>query len=91
MLFGINSMNALPALLFSKIAVMTLIGFNARVVKEGMSKRGQSQRTNARPYVLMDPQTLAETICKDNRGGSNPSSPRALQFVCMFDSPPLHR
>ena len=65
-LFGINSMNALPALLFSNIAVMSLIGFNARVVKVGMTKRGQSQRTNARPYVLMDPQTLAATICKSS-------------------------
>ena len=65
-LFGINSMNALPALLFSNVAVMSLIGFNARVVKAGMTKRGQSQRTNARPYVLMDPQTLAATICKSS-------------------------
>jgi len=65
-LFGINSMNALPALLFSNIAVMSLIGFNARVIKAGMTKRGESQRTNARPYVLMDPQTLAETICKSS-------------------------
>lgn len=65
-LFGINSINALPVLLFSNVAVMTLIGFNARLVKEGMSKRGQRQRTDVRPYVLMDPQTLAETICKSS-------------------------
>ena len=65
-LFGINSMNALPVLLFSNVAVMSLIGFNARVVKEGMTKRGESQRTNARLYALMDPQTLAETMCKSS-------------------------
>ncbi len=65
-LFGINSMNALPVLLFSNVAVMTLIGFNARLVKEGMTKRGESQRTNARLYVLMDPQTLAETLCQSS-------------------------
>jgi hypothetical protein len=65
-LFGINSMNALPVLLFSNVAVMTLIGFNGRSVQEGMTKRGEQQRTNERPYVLMDPQTLAETICKSS-------------------------
>ncbi len=65
-LFGIESMNALPVLLFSNVAVMTLIGFNAHWVREGLSKRGASQRTEERPYVLMDAQTLAETICKSS-------------------------
>jgi Transposase DDE domain len=65
-LFGIESMNALPVLLFSNVAVMTLIGFNLRFVQEGLSKRGASQRRNARAYVLMDAQTLAETICKSS-------------------------
>ena len=65
-LFGINSINALPVLLFSNVAVMSLIGFNARLVQEGMTKRGAHQRTDVRPYVLMDPQTLAETICKSS-------------------------
>lgn len=63
-LFGIESSNALPALLFSNVAVMTLLGFNALAVAEGMTTRGQSQRTGKRTYALMDPQTLAETICK---------------------------
>jgi hypothetical protein len=65
-LFGIESMNALPVLLFSNVAVMTLIGFNAHVVQAGLSKRGASQRTDKRAYVLMDAQTLAETICKSS-------------------------
>ena len=64
--FGINSINALPILLFSNVSVMILSGFNARLVKEGMTKRGGSQRSNERPYVLMDSQTLAETICKSS-------------------------
>ena len=63
-LFGIESSNALPALLFSNVAVMALLGFNATAVAAGMTTRGQSQRTGKRPYALMDPQTLAETICK---------------------------
>jgi hypothetical protein len=63
-LFGIASTNALPALLFSDIAVMALIGFNAHLVEHGMTRRGEHQRTGERLYILMDPQTLASTICK---------------------------
>lgn len=63
-LFGIESSNALPALLFSNVAAMTLIGFNAQQVSEGLSKRGAQQRTAASEYTLMDPQTLAQAICK---------------------------
>jgi Transposase DDE domain len=66
LLFGINAMNALPVLLFSNVAVMTLIGFNGRLVQEGLSERGKKQRTDVRPYVLMDPQTVAATICKSS-------------------------
>jgi hypothetical protein len=63
-LFGIASSNALPALLFSNVAAMTLIGFNARQVAEGMSTRGAKQRTAASEYTLLDPQTLSNAICK---------------------------
>ena len=50
-LFGIESSNALPALLFSNVAVMTLLGFNATAVAAGMTTRGQSRRTGKRPYA----------------------------------------
>jgi len=63
-LFGIESSNALPSLLFSNLAVMSLIGFNARQVAQGMTQRGAKLRTEASEYALMDPQTLASTICK---------------------------
>jgi hypothetical protein len=63
-LFGIESSNALPVLLFSNVAVMTLVGFNAHQVAEGMTRRGAHLRTEASDYVLMDPQTLAGAICK---------------------------
>jgi hypothetical protein len=63
-LFGIESSNALPNLLFSNLAVMSLIGFNARQVKQGMTQRGAKLRTGASEYALMDPQTLAGIICK---------------------------
>ena len=64
LLFGIASSNALPALLFSNVAAMALIGFNAHQVADGMSTRGAKQRTAASEYTLMDPQTLANAICK---------------------------
>lgn len=63
-LFGIASSNALPSLLFSNVAVMSLIGFNAWQVEQGMTQRGAKLRTEASEYSLMDPQTLADTICK---------------------------
>jgi len=63
-LFGIESSNALPSLLFSNVAVMTLIGFNAWQVEQGMTQRGAKLRTEASEYSLMDPQTLARTVCR---------------------------
>src|SRR5262249_48331828 len=43
-LFGIESMNALPALLFSDEALMRLVGFNAQQVRQGVCQRGAAQR-----------------------------------------------
>ena len=54
----------MPALLFSNVAAMTLIGFNAQQVSAGLSNRGAQQRTAASEYTLMDPQTLANALCK---------------------------
>jgi len=67
-LFGIESTNALPNLLFSNVAVMTLIGFNAWQIAQGMTERGAKLRKAASEYTLMDPQTLAHTICKASAG-----------------------
>ncbi|MEW5873527.1 MAG: transposase [Chloroflexota bacterium] len=64
LLFGIESTNALPALLFSNVAVMSLIGFTAYQVTHGLTHRGEQVRRRANDYALMDPQTLAETISK---------------------------
>jgi hypothetical protein len=63
-LLGIASTNALPSLLFSNVALMSLIGFNAWQVAQGMTQRGAKLRTEASEYTLMDPQTLTGTICK---------------------------
>src|SRR6266852_5495030 len=44
-LFGGQSMNELPRWLFSNVALMELVGFNAQQVEEGLTKRGDAQRT----------------------------------------------
>ncbi len=43
-LFGIASSNALPVLLFSNVAVMTLLGFNAVAAAIAARKSGQAHR-----------------------------------------------
>ena len=63
-LLGIGSSNALPELLFSNLAVMSLLGFTAWQVAQGLCSRGRWRRDEKSAYYLMDPQTLAETISK---------------------------
>ena len=47
-LFGGQSMNELPRWLFSNMALMELVGFNAHQVEEGLTKRGEAGRKTAR-------------------------------------------
>jgi hypothetical protein len=42
--FGIESMHALPALLFSDEALMRLVGFKAYQVRHGVCQRGAAHR-----------------------------------------------
>jgi Transposase DDE domain len=63
-LFGMASMNALPALLFSEEALMQLVGFNARQVRDGVCQRGASTRQGERTPGPICPDTLARNIVK---------------------------
>ena len=63
-LFGIDSMNALPQLLFSNVALMSLIGFNAYQVANGFTRRGDDRRRNKSKQGPLTPQCLAQNICK---------------------------
>jgi hypothetical protein len=65
-LFGIESMNALPALLFSDEALMRLVGFNAQQVRQGVCQRGAATRQGPRATGPICPDTLAENIVKLN-------------------------
>jgi Transposase DDE domain len=65
-LFGIESINALPSLLFSDEALMQLVGFNAQQVRQGICQRGATKRQGKRAPGPMCPDTLAKNIVKWN-------------------------
>ena len=63
-LLGIESMNALPPLLFTNTAAMTLLGFNAYQIANGFTKRGDALRKNKKKQGPLTAQCLAQNICK---------------------------
>ena len=65
-LFGIESINALPALLFSDEALMRLVGFNAQQVRQGVCQRGRTKRQGERTPGPICPDTLANNIVQCN-------------------------
>jgi DDE family transposase len=65
-LLGIESINALPALLFSDEALMQLVGFTAQQVRDGMCQRGAAKRQGERTPGPICPDTLAKNIVKWN-------------------------
>lgn len=67
-LCGIDSMNALPELLFSDEAAMRLAGFNAVQIREGVCRRSQEKRQGEKPPGPICPDTLANNIVKLSLG-----------------------
>jgi len=65
-LFGIERMNALPALLCSDEALMQLVGFNAQHVRQGVCQRGAATRQGERTPGPISPETLANNIVQLN-------------------------
>lgn len=63
-LYGVPSMNALPALVFSNEAAMSLVGFNATQIAQGLTQRGEAQRQHKRRQGPLSPQCLAQNISK---------------------------
>ena len=63
-LFGSSSMNELPRVLFSDLALMELVGFNAQQCENGLTKRGDAQRQSKKKQGPITPQCLAENISK---------------------------
>jgi hypothetical protein len=65
-LFGIESMHALPALLFSDEALMRLVGFNAYQVRHGVCQRGAAHRQGPRTRGPICADALADNIVQLN-------------------------
>jgi DDE family transposase len=63
-LFDCESMNELPRVLFSNVALMELVGFNAHQCEEGLTKRGDAARQKKEKQGPITPQCLADNICK---------------------------
>ena len=63
-LFGIESMNALPELLFSDEASMRLVGFNAHQVRHGVCQRGAAKRRGPRTAGPICSEALANNLVK---------------------------
>jgi hypothetical protein len=64
--FGIERMNALPALLCSDEALMPLVGSNAQPMRQGVCQRGAATRPGERTPGPLSPETWANTIVKRN-------------------------
>src|SRR5947209_6797840 len=65
-LFGSSSMNELPRVLFSDLGLMELVGFNAQQCEQGLTKRGDGQRTTKKKQGPLCAQCLADNISKLN-------------------------
>src|SRR5436190_11589284 len=63
-LLGAESMNELPRVLFSDLALMELVGFNAHQCESGLTKRGDASRTTKKKQGPLTAQCLADNICK---------------------------
>lgn len=63
-LLGGESMNELPRVLFSDLALMELVGFNAYQCENGLTRRGESSRSKKKKQGPLSAQCLADNICK---------------------------
>jgi hypothetical protein len=65
-LFGIERINALPALLCSDEALMPLVDFNAQQVRHGVCQRGATKRQGERHPGPICPDSLAKNMVRLN-------------------------
>src|SRR5881275_1235815 len=63
-LLGAESMHELPGVLFSDLALMELVGFNAHQCENGLTKRGDASRTTKKKQGPLTAPCLADNICK---------------------------
>src|SRR2546429_7278838 len=63
-LLGGESMNELPRVLFSDLALMELVGFNGHQCESGLTNAGVASRTTKKKQGPITAQCLADNICK---------------------------
>lgn len=63
-LFGSQSMQEFPRVLFSHLGLMELVGFNAHQCANGLTTRGDELRTTKKKQGPLCPQCLADHISK---------------------------
>jgi DDE family transposase len=63
-LFGGQSMQELPRVLFSNVGLMELVGFNAQQCANGLTTRGDGQRRTKQKQGPLSPPCLADNISK---------------------------
>src|SRR5207237_10405102 len=63
-LFGGQSMNELPRVLFSDLGLMELVGFNAQQCEDGLTTRGDAQRKTKKKQGPLTAHCLADNISK---------------------------
>lgn len=61
-LFGACSMNELPRVLFSTVGLMERVGFHAHQCANGLTTRGERQRTRKQKQGPLTPQCVADNI-----------------------------
>lgn len=80
-LFGGQSMNELPRVLFSDLGLMELVGFNAQQCEEGLTKRGDAQRTTKKKQGPLSAQCLADNISKLTQEEMEPLFNQMVQLL----------
>ena len=83
-LFGSESMHELPRVLFSNIGVMELVGFNALQCEQGLTKRGDAQRTTKKKQGPITAQCLADNISKLKQEEVEHLLHRMVQLLARF-------
>lgn len=63
-LLGGESMNELPRVLFSDLALMESVGFNAHQCENGLTARGDASRSTKKKQGPLSAQCPADNICK---------------------------
>src|SRR5713226_6743454 len=83
-LFGGESMNELPRVLFSDLGLMELVGFNAQQCEDGLTKRGDAQRKTKKKQGPLTAQCLANNISKLKQEELERLLNRMVQLLARF-------